>query len=95
MKYYYFFFLLAATYLNAQSFSIKGKINLETNEKTTVTSILLYPENSQILVKAVVTESEGNFTFFNIKTVNYFIKVNYFVFQKYSSNLFTILDKNI
>lgn len=95
MKYYYFFFLLAATYLNAQSFSIKGKINLETNEKTTVTSILLYPENSQILVKAVVTESEGNFTFFNIKTGNYLIKVNYVGFQTYSSNVFTILDKNI
>jgi len=95
MKYYYFFFLLASSFLNAQSFSINGKIALESNEKAAVTSILLYPENSQTLVKAVVTDSNGNFIFSNIKTGNYFIKINYIGFQSYNSNVFSITDKNI
>ena len=95
MKYYYFFFLLASSFLNAQSYSINGKIALESNEKATVTSILLYPENSQTLVKAVVTDSNGNFIFSNIKTGNYFIKINYIGFQSYNSNVFSITDKNI
>ena len=92
---YYFFFLLASSFLNAQSFSINGKIALESNEKAAVTSILLYPENSQTLVKAVVTDSNGNFIFSNIKTGNYFIKINYIGFQSYNSNVFSITDKNI
>lgn len=95
MKYYYFFFLLASSFLNAQSYSINGKIALESNEKVAVTSILLYPENSQTLVKAVVTDSNGNFIFSNIKTGNYFIKINYIGFQNYNSNVFSINDKNI
>jgi hypothetical protein len=95
MKYYYFFFLLASSFLNAQSFSINGKIALENNEKTAVTSILLYPENSQTLVKAVVTDSNGNFIFSNIKTGNYLIKINYVGYQSYNSNVFSITDKNI
>lgn len=95
MKYYYFFFLLASSFLNAQSYSINGKIALESNEKVAVTSILLYPENSQTLVKAVVTDSNGNFIFSNIKTGNYFIKINYIGFQNYNSNVFSITDKNI
>ena len=95
MKYYYFFFLLASSFLNAQSFSINGKIALESNEKAAVTSILLYPENSQTLVKAVVTDSNGNFIFSNIKTGNYFIKINYIGFQSYNSNVFSITDRNI
>ncbi|MFZ4678773.1 MAG: TonB-dependent receptor domain-containing protein [Flavobacterium sp.] len=95
MKYYYFFFLLASSFLNAQSFSINGKITLENNEKTAVTSIFLYPENSQTLVKAVVTDSNGNFIFSNIKTGNYLIKINYVGYQSYNSNVFSITDKNI
>lgn len=95
MKYYYFFFFLASSFLNAQSFSINGKIALENNEKTAVTSILLYPENSQTLVKAVVTDSNGNFIFSNIKTGNYLIKINYVGYQSYNSNVFSITDKNI
>lgn len=95
MKYYYFFFLLASSFLNAQSYSINGKIALESNEKAPVTSILLYPENSQTLVKAVVTDSNGNFIFSNIKTGNYFIKINYIGFQNYNSTVFSITDKNI
>jgi hypothetical protein len=95
MKYYYFFFLLASSFLNAQSFSINGKIVLENNEKAAVTSILLYPENSQTLVKAVVTDSNGNFIFSNIKTGNYLIKINYIGYQSYNSNVFSINDKNI
>jgi hypothetical protein len=95
MKYYYFFFLLASSFLNAQSYSINGKISLESNEKVAVTSILLYPENSQTLVKAVVTDSNGNFIFSNIKTGNYFIKINYIGFQSYNSNVFSITDRNI
>jgi iron complex outermembrane recepter protein len=95
MKYYYFFFLLASSFLNAQSYSINGKISLESNEKAPVTSILLYPENSQTLVKAVVTDSNGNFIFSNIKTGNYFIKINYIGFQSYNSNVFSITDRNI
>ena len=95
MKYYYFFFLLTSSFLNAQSFSINGKIVLENNEKAAVTSILLYPENSQTLVKAVVTDSNGNFIFSNIKTGNYLIKINYIGYQSYNSNVFSINDKNI
>ena len=95
MKYYCFFFLLASSFLNAQSFSINGKIAFESNEKNAVTSILLYPENSQTLLKAVVTDSNGNFIFSNIKTGNYLIKINYIGYQSYNSNVFSITDKNI
>ena len=95
MKRYYFFFLLVTSFLNAQSFSVSGKITLETNEKTAVTSIFLYPENSERLVKTVVSDTNGRFTISNIKGGNYFIKVTYVGFQNYSSNIFTLVDKNI
>ena len=95
MKLYYFFFLLATSLLTAQSFSITGKIALETNEKTAATSIFLYLENSQTLVKAVVTNDDGSYNFSNIKAGNYYTKINYLGFQEYSGKPFTLVDKDI
>ena len=95
MKLYYLFFLLATSLLTAQSFSINGKITLETKEKTAVTSAFLYLENTQTLVKVVVTNEEGSYTFSNIKAGNYYIKINYLGFQNYNSGVFSLVDKEI
>ena len=94
MKYLYLLFLLATSVLNAQSFSIKGKIALETNDKIAVTSIFLYPENSQTLEKATVTDTNGNYTFTNIKSGNYYIKVNYVGFQSFNTTVFSLANKD-
>lgn len=94
MKYFYCLILLASSFIHAQNFSINGKLSLDTNEKTAVTSILLYAENNQTLVKVTVTDANGNFNFSNIKSGKYYIKVNYVGFQSYTSNIFSVEDKN-
>ena len=87
--------VLATNFLNAQSFSITGKIALEDNEKIAFTSVFLYPENNQNFLKAVVTDATGSFTFQGIKAGNYVLKINYIGFESYTSTVITIADKNI
>ena len=96
MKPYLLLFILITTnFLNAQSFSISGKITLEANEKIAVTSVVLYFESNQKISKTVATDNNGDYIFSDIKTGNYFIEINYVGFQTYKSAVFTIVDKNI
>ena len=95
MKKILFLFVLVTNFLNAQSFSINGKIALEDNKKMAVTSVLLYPENNQTFLKVVVIDDSGNFAFQGIKAGNYVIKIDALGFESYKSAVFTIVDKNI
>jgi outer membrane receptor protein involved in Fe transport len=95
MKQFLLLLVFTTNFLNAQSFSITGKIALAENEKIAVTSVLLYPDNNQNLLKAVVTDATGNFIFQGIKPGNYILKINYVGFESYASKVFTIVDKNI
>lgn len=95
MKHLVLLLVFATNFLNAQSFSITGKIALEDNEKMAATSVFLYTENNENLLKAVVTDDTGNFTFQGIKTGNYVLKINYIGFESYTSTVFTINDKNV
>ncbi len=87
--------VLITNFLNAQSFSINGKIALEDTKKMAVTSVFLYPESSQNLLKAVVTDAAGSFIFQGIKAGNYVVKIKYLGFESYTSSVFTISDKNV
>ena len=95
MKQFLLLLIFVTNFLNAQSFSINGKIMLAENEKIAVTSVLLYPENNQTLLKAVVTDAAGSFTFQGIKPGNYTLKINYIGFESYTSKVFTVSDKNV
>lgn len=95
MKQFLLLLVFASNFLNAQSFSINGKIALADNEKMAVTSVLLYSENNQTLLKAVVTDASGSFTFRGIKPGNYTLKINYIGFESYTSKAFTVADKNL
>lgn len=95
MKQLLLFLVFASNFLNAQSFSITGKIALEENEKVAVTSVFLYPESNQNLLKAVVTDAAGSFTFQGIKAGNYVLKIKYIGFEPYTSKVFTVADKNV
>jgi iron complex outermembrane recepter protein len=86
---------IATNFLNAQSFSITGKIALEDNEKMAITSVNLYPENNQNLLKVVVTSANGGFSFQNVKPGNYVLKISYIGCEPYTSKVFTVLDKNV
>ena len=87
--------LIITNFLNAQSFSISGKITLEANEKIAVTSVVLHSENNQTFSKTVATDNNGNYIFSDIKTGNYFIEINYVGFQTYKSAIVILVDKNI
>lgn len=95
MKQFLLLIVLVTNFLNAQSFSINGKIALEDNKKMAVTSVLLYPENNQTLLKVVVIDDAGNFAFQGIKAGNYVLKIDALGFESYKSAVFTIVDKNI
>jgi hypothetical protein len=95
MKQLVFFLVFFTNFVNAQSFSINGKIALEENEKMAFTSVFLYPENSQNFLKIAVTNDTGSFVFQGIKAGNYTIKINYVGFESYISAVFTIIDKNV
>lgn len=95
MKKILLLFVLVTNFLNAQSFSINGKIALKDNKKMAVTSVLLYPENNQTFLKVVVIDDAGNFSFEGIKAGNYVLKIDALGFESYKSTVFTIVDKNI
>lgn len=95
MKQFLLLLIFVTNFLNAQSFFITGKIAPEESEKIAVTSVLLYPENNQNLLKAVVTDATGSFAFQGIKAGKYVLKINYIGFESYTSNVVTITDKNI
>lgn len=95
MKHFLLLFVFATNFLTAQSFSITGKIAIGENEKMAVTSVFLYPENSQNLLKVVVTNTAGSFVFQGIKAGNYTVKVKYVGFESYTSAVFSVVDKNI
>ena len=95
MKHLYFLFLLFSSITGAQNFSISGKVELDNGEKIPTISVLLYPENSQTLVKAIVTDANGSYVFNNIKSGNYFVKVSYLGYQNYTTATLNVIDKNI
>lgn len=95
MKKILILFVFVTNFLNAQSFSINGKIALEDNKKMAGTSVLLYPENNQTFLKVVVIDDAGNFAFQGIKSGNYELKIDALGFESYKSAVFTIVDKNV
>lgn len=95
MKHLYFLFLLLSSVAGAQNFSISGKVELDNGEKIPTISVLLYPENSQTLIKAIVTDANGSYVFNNIKSGNYFVKVSYLGYQNYTTATLNVIDKNI
>lgn len=95
MKQFLVLVFLATNFLNAQSFSVTGKIAADQNEKIAATSVFLYPEASENLLKVVVSDASGSFRFQGISPGNYFLKINYIGFEPYKSDVFTIADKNV
>lgn len=94
MKHLCFLFLLFCFFASAQNATISGKVEFENGEKIPTASVLLYLENSQTLLKAIVTDSDGSFLFKAVKSGKYIIKVSYLGYQNYTSNLINSIDGN-
>jgi hypothetical protein len=85
---------LFTIHLNAQTGSIKGKINDSQNSPGTSTLILLLFSKDNSVVKTEISEADGSFQFINLADENYIILIEDDRFKTYESQLITISKEN-
>lgn len=69
---------------------ISGKILDEKNQPLQIATVLLLNAGDSILVKSCISNDNGNFSFEDVKTGNYFISVSFAGYQKHFTSAFII-----
>ncbi len=77
----------------SQSYKINGAVATEKGEKTAGISVLLFAENK--LLKAEITNTEGKFTFQNVKPGTYSLKTSFMGYEEVSLPSVTVTSENV
>jgi len=73
---------------------IEGQVNDDTKKLVEFANVTLHREKDSTLVKAAITDTQGNFGFENIAEGRYFVQVSQVGYQKFKSPVFGLNASN-
>lgn len=97
MKKLFAAYLLSITMpLCAQTLSgkVEGQVNDDNKKLVEFANVTLHREKDSILVKAAITDQQGNFGFENLNEGHYFVRVSQLGYQKFKSPVFGLNADN-
>ncbi len=84
--------LLFTGKLQAQDYTINGKVNVDSNLPAQFLSVMLYQSSDSLLYKTTVTDATGKFSYVAVRGNTYFLVVKGVGFKEYSSPVFRLTN---
>ena len=78
-----------------QNFTVSGLAKSETNEGVAFATVAIFKLKDSTLVKADVTDGNGGFKLSNVPKGQFYLTISSVGFEKFSSKMIEILDKNL